>query len=97
MALFQYRALQADGSIAEGKLEAGGRQEAFRQMESKGLRPITLAEYRNGKSNGKPAPKPQKVENEANGGGMKLSLGGNKISGRILENFTRLLSSLLAA
>src|SRR5436190_2042289 len=97
MPVFQYKAIQTDGSIAEGKLEAGGRQEAFRQMESKGLRPITLAEYRNGKSNGKPAPKPQKAEGESNGGGMKLSFGGNKISGRILENFTRLLSSLLAA
>src|SRR6185436_5505166 len=96
MPLFQYKAIQTDGSIAEGKLEAGGRQEAFRQMESKGLRPITLAEYRNGKSNGKP-PKPQKAEGESNGGAMKLSVGGNKISGRILENFTRLLSSLLAA
>ncbi len=98
MPVFQYRAIQTDGSVAEGKLEAGGRQEAFRQMESKGLRPITLAEYKNGKANGKPAPKAQKTESEpAAGGGLKLSFGGNKISGRILENFTRLLSSLLAA
>jgi len=98
MPVFQYRAIQTDGSVAEGKLEAGGRQEAFRQMESKGLRPITLAEYKNGKANGKPAPKAQKTESEpAAGAGLKLSFGGNKISGRILENFTRLLSSLLAA
>jgi len=44
MPVFQYRALQADGKAAEGQLEAGGRQEAFRQMEDKGLRPISLAE-----------------------------------------------------
>ena len=40
MTTFQYRALQANGSVAEGVLEAGGRQEAFKQMEARGLRPI---------------------------------------------------------
>src|SRR5690349_17374800 len=97
MPVFQYRAIQTDGTIAEGKLEAGGRQEAFRQIESKGLKPIKLAEYRNGKSNGGPAPKATKAEKENGAASLKLSLGGNKISARVLENFTRLLSSLLAA
>jgi type IV pilus assembly protein PilC len=97
MPVFQYRAIQTDGTIAEGKLEAGGRQEAFRQIESKGLKPIKLAEYRNGKSNGGPVPKATKAEKENGGASLKLSLGGNKISARVLENFTRLLSSLLAA
>jgi type II secretory pathway component PulF len=101
MAVFQYRAIQRDGSISEGKLEAGGRQEAFRQIESLGLRPITLAEHKNGKVNGKipakPASKP-KAENAPANPGLKLQLGGGtKISARVLENFTRLLSSLLAA
>ena len=49
MPLFQYRALHGDGKIAEGEIEAGGRQEAFRQMEGRGLRPISLTEPRNGK------------------------------------------------
>src|SRR2546425_1256193 len=100
MPVFQYRALQGDGSIAEGQIEAGGRQEAFRQMEGRGLKPISLAEHRNGK--------PQKVEpngkaqtSEKSAGSpasFKLSLGNpNRITGRMLENFTRLLSSLLAA
>jgi type II secretory pathway component PulF len=94
MPVFRYRALQSNGSIAEGEIEAGGRQEAFRQMEGRGLRPINLAEKAgvNGKAaptktpiNGSPAP-------------FKFSLGGShRISARILENFTRLLSSLLAA
>src|SRR5262245_46215104 len=100
MPVFQYRALQGDGTIAEGQIEAGGRQEAFRQIEGRGLRPIKLAENKNGtpqlrerkekalpaeKSNGQPAP-------------FKLPLGGaNKVTARMLENFTRLLSSLLAA
>ncbi|MBI3416015.1 MAG: type II secretion system F family protein [Verrucomicrobia bacterium] len=112
MPTFQYKALQTDGSVAEGQLEAGGRQDAFRQMEGRGLRPISLAE-RNGasgaaKSSPKPVLKPvaKEVEPEskatkANGApapSMNLSFGGgNKITPRILENFTRLLSSLLAA
>src|SRR5206468_11977864 len=72
-----------------------GRQEAFRQMEGRGLRPISLAERRNGSPNGKS----QKSEIAAGTpGGLKLSFSNaNKISARLLENFTRLLSSLLAA
>ena len=54
MPTFQYRALQGNGSIAEGLLEAGGRQEAFRQMEGRGLRPISLTERGNGKAPAKP-------------------------------------------
>jgi len=115
MPTFQYKALQADGTIAEGEVEAGGRQEAFRQMEGRGLRPIRLAER--GAANGssrspaKAAPKmgrvpppstppPEVTPQKANGAspGFKLSLGGSKkVSARMLENFTRLLSSLLAA
>jgi len=100
--------LQADGSIAEGELEAGGRQEAFRQMESRGLRPIRLAERNgaNGAATGtakypsKPPAKETSHEPKPNAPVLpfKLSLGGaNKVSARMLENFTRLLSSLLAA
>ena len=47
MPVFTYKALQRDGTFTEGELEAGGRQEAFRQMEGRGLRPVKLAE-RNG-------------------------------------------------
>src|SRR3989441_9531752 len=100
MPVFQYRALQGDGSIAEGLIEAGGRQEAFRQMEGRGLKPISLAEHRNGKpQNVEPNGKAQTSEKaDGSPGSFKLSLGNpNRISGRMLENFTRLLSSLLAA
>ncbi len=97
MPVFQYKALQSDGKIAEGQIEAGGRQEAFRQMETLQLRPISLAERGNGKPNGKAAaaapgaPAPEVP-------GLRLSLvGAGKITARVLENFTRLLSSLLAA
>jgi type II secretory pathway component PulF len=91
MAIFQYRALQANGGVAEGQLEAPGRAEAFRQMEGLGLRPITLAEKKAGEAKG-------------GGAGLNVSLDSlslfkrtPKVSARALENFTRLLSSLLAA
>src|SRR5436189_5989693 len=96
MPTFQYRAIQSDGTIAEGQLEASGRPDAFRQMEGRGLRPISLAE-RNGanghvKSSPK-APPPAKApakegtkEGTTSGpplASLKLSLGGgNKISAR---------------
>jgi type II secretory pathway component PulF len=90
MPVFQYKALGADGKAAEGQLEAGGRQEAFRQMEEKGLRPISLAEKSASatKSNG--------TANASSGiGGFKFQ--SKRITPRMLETFTRLLSSLLAA
>ncbi len=103
MPTFHYKALQGDGKIAEGVIDAGGRAEAFRQMEGRGLRPISLAEGKNGKtakpdSNGK-AQKVERGEKSSSATpGFQLNLGNqNKISARMLENFTRLLSSLLAA
>lgn len=113
MPVFAYKALQGDGSIAEGEIEAGGRQEAFRQMEGRGLRPIRLAE-RNGNvakapaknSATKPVAKDKapvkETADQVNGSksplAMNISLGGGrKITARMLENFTRLLSSLLSA
>jgi type II secretory pathway component PulF len=103
MPTFQYKALQGDGKIAEGAIEAGGRQEAFRQMEGRGLRPISLAEGKNGPGRkAEPNGRAQKVEKADQPGGETPSLtipfgNSNRISGRMLENFTRLLSSLLAA
>ncbi|NBQ25882.1 MAG: type II secretion system F family protein, partial [Verrucomicrobia bacterium] len=44
MAFYQYKALKSDGGIAQGDLEAGGRQDAFRKIESLGLKPIRLTE-----------------------------------------------------
>ncbi len=114
MPVFQYKAIHSDGTTAEGEIEAGGRQEAFRQMAGRGLRPIRLAE-RNGHGHGaktavKSAPKATPKESppakeaapDPAAGKLPLSLklpfgGGTKITARTLENFTRLLSSLLAA
>ncbi len=117
MALYQYRALQSDGRITEGELEAGGRQEALRQIEGRGLRPVRLKEgsgpsnssssgassrsgsrssgRESGRDNGRPKEKDAASKTAA---GKSFQLGGSgKITARMLENFTRLLSSLLAA
>jgi type II secretory pathway component PulF len=97
MPRFRYRALQADGGIAEGELEAGGRQEALRAVEGRGLRPISLAEGGGGR-NGKPAsPKPAGNGAGAEAADATATAGRGRITGRVLEDFTRLLSSLLAA
>ena len=56
MPFFDYRALQQDGEITEGQLEAAGRPEAFRQMEATGLRPITLVERSGLNDNHQPGP-----------------------------------------
>jgi type IV pilus assembly protein PilC len=89
MPQFQYKAFQADGSTAEGVLDAGGRQEAFRQMEQRGLKPIHLSEKANGAS--------AKSAGAAPAAGKGFRFQSNKVNARMLENFTRLLSSLLAA
>jgi len=161
MASFHYRALQADGSVAEGQLDAADRREALRVISARGLRPVKLTDAGASASaavlparavapkasaasasgaaspkglataNGAPSPtggvrsrvatgsgrvasrpasrpvaRPTAAPKaagkatpkaDAPGGGMKLSLGGDRITPRVLENFTRLLSSLLAA
>ena len=111
MPVFAYKALQTDGSAIDGELEAGGRNEALRQMDLRGLRPIRLVE-RTGKD-GKPAgsrPSPRRHSKEKSPAREtaghestqespnKILPGGKgKVTARMLENFTRLLSSLLAA
>jgi type II secretory pathway component PulF len=89
MPQFAYKALQPDGVAVEGLIEAPNRQEALRLVEGRALRPIRLGEAAGTAGGGAKA---------GTGLGLRLSLGsGNKISARTLENFTRLLSSLLAA
>jgi type II secretory pathway component PulF len=90
MPLFQYKGLQANGAMAEGQLEATDRQGAFSQMAGLGLRPVSLSE--------------KAAAGAGAGFAMPAALASlsfrkrsAKVSGRELENFTRLLSSLLAA
>src|SRR5450759_2987931 len=93
MPTFQYRALHANGTISEGKLEAPGRPDALRQMETLGLRPVQRAEKAGAASkNGSALP-----GGLAGLGKISFKFKSGKVSGKELENFTRLLSSLLAA
>lgn len=121
MPVFQYKAIQTDGTVTQGEIEAAGRADAFKTMESRGLRPVRLAEANgtNG-ANGHAAAKvsapringhskrhvdsvekqkeqPAPARTEDASSKLKFSFGGKKITARMLENFTRLLSSLLAA
>ena len=132
MPQFAYKAVQENGVLVEGSLDASNRQEALRQVEVRGLKPIRLAESgatsgRSGSAkasaakgsaakgtrapfrgavqektaaNGNPsaagAGKDAKSEDAKPMLGMKLGQS-KKITPRQLENFTRLLSSLLAA
>ncbi len=107
MPTFQYKALTAEGKIAEGQIEASGRAEAFRHIEGQSLRPISLKEGINGKAKS-PAKKGAATSAPSSNGsapaadasaepGVKFSFGSGRITARVLENFTRLLSSLLAA
>ena len=93
MPTFAYKAIQADGKVAEGILEAAGRPDAFRQMEGRGLRPVSLAE----RAAGKKGASAKTDATSASAQKMSLSFGSQKVSPKELENFTRLLSSLLAA
>ena len=98
MPTFTYRALQANGKMAEGVLDAPGRPDALRQVEALGLRPVNLSESaaKNGSvsAGGKAAPGAPAA---GQFGKLSLKFESRKVSGKDLENFTRLLSSLLAA
>src|SRR3974377_2115217 len=74
--------------MAEGQLEAAGRQEAFAQMAGLGLRPVSLAEA---------AAQAKKGLGLESLGSVTIFKKRHKVSAKDLENFTRLLSSLLAA
>jgi type II secretory pathway component PulF len=101
MPTFQYKALNADGTMTEGQLEAGGRAEAFRQIEGQRLRPISLKEGPNGKAkklaSAAPPSDRSDLSDSSDGSNREFSLRSGRITARVLENFTRLLSSLLAA
>ncbi len=85
MPQFAYKAMQLNGALVEGNVDASNRHEAMRQVEVLGLKPIRLAESGGGAA-----------KSAAAAGGFQLG-GAKKITPRMLENFTRLLSSLLAA
>src|SRR5271154_3672485 len=93
MPTFSYRALQADGKIAEGVVDAAGRPDALRQIETLGLRPMNVSE-----KNSAAAKNGSATAGSLGGlGNVSFKFASKKVSAKELENFTRLLSSLLAA
>lgn len=99
MPQFAYKAMQHDGVLIEGSIEATNRGEAMRQVEVRGLKPIRLAETASGagtRGGGKPGAATAKEGDGSSPWNLKLGES-KKITPRMLENFTRLLSSLLAA
>jgi len=143
MASFHYRAIQPDGAVAEGHLDATDRRDALRMLSARGLRPVrltdsasasaptpvvsravTAAPAAQSKAPAAPAPArtaprtasrpatrpaptaprkaavpaPEKSTSNTPGASpIRFNFGGDRITPRVLENFTRLLSSLLAA
>jgi len=95
MPTFQYRALQSNGKMAEGVLDAPGRPDALRQVESLGLRVVNLTEKAAGAV--RPATGRSKAEAAAPAAASLFKFESAHVSAKELENFTRLLSSLLAA
>ena len=80
--------------MANGTTEAANRPEALRSLEARGLRPVSVTEARG--RGGRPVPS----AGAAAAGAQSLpgfSLGASRVSSVELENFTRLLSSLLSA
>jgi type II secretory pathway component PulF len=93
MPTFSYKALQTDGTMEEGQLDAAGRPDALRQMEALRLRPVKLVERTVAAAKNKMA-LPAGLENL---GELSSQFRSRKVSTKALENFTRLLSSLLTA
>jgi type IV pilus assembly protein PilC len=98
---FAYKAMQLDGVLVEGSLDASNRHDAMRQVEIRGLKPIRLSEssaVAKGGKNGSTRHPNAAAPAEAASAAPAIRFGQpRKITPRILENFTRLLSSLLAA
>jgi type II secretory pathway component PulF len=85
MAVFEYKIIQPNGAVAEGRLDANGKQDALRLMEDRGWTPLRVVET-TGKSSSQSSTKK-----------FQLPWQSKKVNFNALEDFTRSLSSLLAA
>ncbi len=90
MPVFAYKAVSANGAATEGRVEAGGRQDAARIIEERGLTPVRLTET----TSAAPASRSGGFKFPASGQSLFQS---KKVTFAALEDFTRSLSSLLAA
>lgn len=88
MPVFEYKAVQGNGATIEGRVDAGGRQDAVRMIEERGLTPVRLTESAVAPKNGASVPKLPALG--------KWKWESKTVSFAALEDFTRSLSSLLA-
>ena len=88
MPAFTYRAVQGNGATIEGRIDAGGRQDAARMIEERGLTPVKITEAEAAPANGSRSA--LKLPSAA-----QFSFKSNKVNFAALEDFTRSLSSLL--
>ena len=90
MPVFEYKALQANGALMEGRIDAGGRQDAARIIEGRGLTPVRLTETATTAATpSASAPKPAFAQ--------RFAWKSTRVPFSALEDFTRSLASLLAA
>ncbi len=92
MPVFEYKAVGGNGAATQGRIEAGGRQDAMRALEDRGLTPVRLAEAESG---GATSSTSRGSKLPAASGGMPWK--STRVPFAALEDFTRSLSSLLAA
>ena len=82
---FQYKALDSGGVLDTGTIQARSRPDAFDKIKQLGLQLVQLDEAAEG------------AAALSKSGGISLTGKRTRVSFKMLENFTRLLSSLLAA
>jgi len=98
MPVFEYKALQANGTAAQGQIEAGGRQDAARVLEGRGLKPLRIVEKGDSSKSGGGAASPKSASKEPLLAQLKrVRFQSKGVPFAVLEDFTRSLSSLLAA
>ena len=88
MPVFAYKAVQGNGSAIEGRIDAGGRQDAVRMIEERGLTPVRVMEADAAPANGSRTA--LKFPSAS-----QLPFKSKRVNFASLEDFTRSLSSLL--
>lgn len=102
MASFTYKALSSNGSVVSGSLDAGDRGEVLRQLDRKGLQPVSIKAGANSAGSKKIATKGATKENvkkekTKESADEALSEGPIKLKTNDIVLFTEELSDMLAA
>lgn len=111
MSSFHYKALQRDGSLAEGDLDGATRGEATRRLNEQGMQILSLVERKGAAAAKAPKAKPDAKAKPGTKGGPGAGTGTaaetprkapkappeNRLSSKHLIQFTEELSDLLAA